>query len=219
MKSNMAQINHHLTDRLLIAYAAGNLPEAFSLVVATHVSLCDECRARLAEFEAVGGAVIETAEEVPVAQGSLEATLALIASGPKSEIRAAPKGDGVLPAPLAAYVGGSLSAVKWRSVGGGVRQAILPTSREATVRLLHIPAGAAVPDHGHRGTELTLVLQGAFRDDAERFARGDVEVADASVEHTPVAEPGEDCICLAATDAPLRFNALLPRLAQPFLRI
>ena len=36
---------------------------------------------------------------------------------------------------------------------------------------------------------------------------------------TPVAEEGEDCICLAATDAPLKFNALLPRIAQPFLRI
>ncbi|MCX7643880.1 MAG: ChrR family anti-sigma-E factor [Rhodobacteraceae bacterium] len=215
----MGRINHHLTDPLLIAYAAGTLPEAFSLVAATHVSLCDECRARLAAFEAVGGAVVETAEAVPVAEGSLAATLARIAAGPKAEIRTPPKAAGILPAPLAAYVGGDLSAVRWRSVGGGVRQAILPTSRGASVRLLHIPAGAAVPDHGHRGTELTLVLQGAFRDDADRFARGDVEVADASVEHTPVAEPGEDCICLAATDAPLRFNALLPRLAQPFLRI
>jgi putative transcriptional regulator len=28
---------------------------------------------------------------------------------------------------------------------------------------------------------------------------------------------GEDCICLAATDAPLRFRGLIPRLAQPLL--
>lgn len=219
--TTMPTITHHLTDRLLMAYAAGSLPEAFSLVVATHVSLCDECRARLAGFEAVGGALVEAVEAVPVSEGSFEATLARIARGPEAEIRVPPPpaSDGIVPAPLAAYIGGGLSAVKWRSIGGGVRQAILPTSREASVRLLHIPAGMAVPDHGHRGTELTLVLQGAFRDEGERFARGDVEVADASVDHTPVAEPDEDCICLAATDAPLRFNALLPRLAQPFLRI
>jgi putative transcriptional regulator len=217
--TTMPTITHHLTDSLLMAYAAGSLPEAFSLVVATHVSLCDECRARLAGFEAVGGAVVEAVEAVPVSEGSLEATLALIARGPAADIRVRPASDGIVPAPLAAYIGGGLSAVKWRSIGGGVRQAVLPTSREASARLLHIPAGMAVPDHGHRGTELTLVLQGAFRDEGERFGRGDVEVADASVEHTPVAEPGEDCICLAATDAPLRFNALLPRLAQPFLRI
>ena len=55
-------IRHHLTDQLLMAYAAGDLPEAFNLVVATHVSLCDECRARLASYEAVGGAMLEGAD-------------------------------------------------------------------------------------------------------------------------------------------------------------
>jgi putative transcriptional regulator len=67
--------------------------------------------------------------------------------------------------------------------------------------------------------ELTLVLQGAFRDSSDRFGPGDVEIADEAMQHTPVAEEGEVCICLAVTDAPLRFNALIPRLAQPFLRI
>jgi len=76
-----------------------------------------------------------------------------------------------------------------------------------------------VPDHGHRGTELTLVLQGAFRDEVDRFARGDIEIATEELEHTPVAEAGEPCICLAATDAPLRFNSLVPRMLQPLLRI
>ena len=100
-----------------------------------------------------------------------------------------------------------------------MRQAILPTSKGAVARLLHIPAGVAVPDHGHRGLELTLVLQGAFSDEVDRFGPGDIEVADESLEHTPVAEAGMDCICLAVTDAPLRFNALLPRMLQPFVRI
>ncbi len=67
--------------------------------------------------------------------------------------------------------------------------------------------------------ELTLVLQGAFRDSEDRFGRGDLEIATEDLEHTPVAEPGADCICLAATDAPLRFNKLIPRIAQSFFRI
>ena len=100
-----------------------------------------------------------------------------------------------------------------------MKQAILPTSESASARLLFIPAGAAVPDHGHRGMELTLVLQGAFADETDRFARGDVEVADQDMEHMPVADIGADCICLAATDAPLRFTSLIPRLLQPFLKI
>lgn len=213
-------IQHHLNDKLLMAYSAGTLPEAFSLVVATHVSLCDDCRARAESFDAVGGAMLDGCDDAELSDDSLAATLAMIRRDPKGPIVASKAvAKAVFPAPLRDYVHGDLDAVKWRPVGGGVRQAILKTSKDATVRLLHIPAGAAVPDHGHRGTELTLVLQGAFRDEADRFARGDIEIADEAVEHTPVAEAGEDCICLAATDAPLRFNALIPRLAQRFLRI
>lgn len=209
-------IRHHLSDPLLIAYAAGNLPEAFGLVVATHVSLCDECRARLETFEAVGGAVMESADAVAMSDGCLEAVMARLGVQDLAPPR---RSRGLFPAPLADYVDGDLAAVKWRPLGMGVRQAILPTARGASARLLYIPAGQAVPDHGHRGTELTLVLQGAFRDDSDRFGPGDVEIATEELEHTPVAEAGMDCICLAATDAPLRFRALMPRLLQPIFRI
>lgn len=212
-------IRHHLSDQLLMAYAAGQLPEAFSLVVATHVSLCDECRARAASYDAVGGAVLEEAEEIAMGEDALATALKRIEGLPQATRSEPLKRAGIFPAPLADYVGGDLSAVRWRRVGGGVRQAILPTGKDASARLLYIPAGTAVPDHGHRGLELTLVLQGAFADESDRFGRGDIEIADEEMEHTPVALAGEDCICLAATDAPLRFRGLIPRLAQPLLRI
>lgn len=219
----MKPINHHLSDDILMAYSAATLPEAFNLMVASHVSLCDECRARLESFDAVGGAVLEDARTDPVAlsEDALAATMALIASGDIDigKAEAPPRKGGVLPGPLQDYVGGDLCAVKWRSVGMGVKQAILPTSKDASARLLLIPAGAAMPDHGHNGIEMTMVLQGAFIDDGVYFARGDVEIADSDLDHTPVADIGEDCICLAVTDGPLQFKALLPRIAQPFLRI
>ncbi len=215
-------ITHHLNDQLLMAYSAGTLPEAFNLVVATHISLCDECRARLASFDAVGGALIED-ERPTVEMGSdaLSTTMARIKAGGMQarDDRPPRTRDPVLPAPLRAYVGGGVDSINWRPVGGGVKQAILPTSEHASARLLFIPAGAAVPDHGHSGLELTLVLQGAFADSEDRFARGDIEIADEDLHHQPIAEPGLDCICLAATDAPLKFRGLLPRLAQPFLQI
>lgn len=212
-------IKHHLTPEIMMAYSAGTLPEAFALVVATHVSMCDDCRADLESYDAVGGAIVEETDVAEMALDSLQATMQLIAEG---DTMTAPKprfAKGTLPAPLQDYVGGDLAAIKWRSIGMGVKQAILPTSKNATARLLYIPAGSAVPDHGHNGTELTLVLQGAFVDETDRFARGDVEIANEDLEHTPIADVGEDCICLAATDAPLKFNALVPRLAQRFLRI
>ena len=218
--NDMNKIKHHLTEPLLMGYASGTLPEAFNLVVATHVSMCDTCRAALAEYDAVGGEVMLSGAPVDVAEDALAATLALIDRGFVEEKAPAKKLEGGLfPAPLQSYVDGDLDNVKWRKVGGGVSQMILKTSDDAIVRLLRIPAGTAVPDHGHRGTELTLVLQGAFVDETDRFAAGDVEVANEDLNHTPVAEAGLDCICLAATDAPLRFNGLMPRLAQKFMNI
>lgn len=209
-------IKHHLSDQLLMGYAAGNLPEAFSLVVATHVSMCDDCRARAEAYEAVGGAVLET-ETATMSEASLDACLAKLGK-PEVPQWAAPR-RGLFPAPLADYIGGDLDSIRWKPLGMGVRQAILPTAKGASARLLYIPAGQGVPDHGHRGLELTLVLQGAFRDDTDRFGPGDVEIAGEADEHTPVAESGVDCICLAATDAPLRFMGLVPRLLQPIFRI
>lgn len=211
-------IRHHLSEGLLTAYAAGNLSEAFALVVATHVTMCDECRARLGALEALGGAVME-ADSVPMDEGSLDAVLARLDAAHSAPRPAPAPRRGVLPAPLTDYVGGDLEAVRWKPLGMGVRQAILPTARGASARLLYIPGGQAVPDHGHRGTELTLVLQGAFRDEVDRFGPGDLEIATDELEHTPVAEEGAPCICLAATDAPLRFRGLMPRLLQPLFRI
>lgn len=211
-------IRHHVSDVLLMAYSAGQLPEAFNLVLATHLSLCDDCRARLGAYDALGGAMLDTCQ-AQLAGDSLEACMARIAGQPPASAPAARPPRGLFPQPLQDYVGGDLAAVKWRPLGMGVRQAILPTGRSATARLLFIPAGQAVPDHGHRGTELTLVLQGAFSDATDRFGPGDLEIANEELEHTPVAEPGQDCICLAATDAPLRFTGMIPRLLQPLFRI
>lgn len=217
-------ITHHLTDDLLMAYSAGTLPEAFNLAVATHISMCDDCRAALESYDALGGAVLEsTGDDSPAAMGdeSFAATMARIRSaGAEETPSSAPRRRARdVPQPLEDYIGGALSEVRWRSVGMGVKQAILPTSRDASARLLCIPAGTAMPDHGHHGTELTLVLRGAFMDADTRFGPGDVEIADAALEHTPIADIGEDCICLAVSDARLKFRGWLPRLAQPFLRI
>lgn len=224
-------VRHHISDELIVAYAAGELDEAVSLLVATHMALCPECRRALEAAEALGGAMLEQAPEAGVSEAELEAVLDRIAhAAPESAPESAPEPPApapgtprrgfVLPRPLRDYVGGDVGDLRWKGLGGGVRHLPVVTGRsQAKARLLNIPAGAAVPDHGHRGLELTLVLAGAFYDQGAWFRRGDVEEADATVEHQPVAGPEEACICLAVTDAPLRFRGLIPRLAQPFLGI
>jgi putative transcriptional regulator len=217
-----APATHQVNDELLAAYAAGTLPEALALVVAAQASICPQTRERLRELEAIGGGLLALSEARPMQLGSFEATLRKIAERaeePEEEEPAAARPCSVLPEPVRSYVGGGIDAVRWRPIGLGARQAILHDTPHATARLLHIPAGCELPDHGHEGTELTLVLQGAFRDGPLRFARGDVEVIDDETQHRPVADPGEDCVCLVACAGKLKFSGLLPRIAQPFLRI
>lgn len=219
----MTDTHHTAPDDVLMGYATGTLSQAFDLVLATHVSLSDDARARLETFEALGGAVLcdldaEDLDRAAPAPDSLQQTLAKI-DGAAPAPRPTSHATGLFPTPLQDAVGGDETAVSWRAVGGGVKQCVLHSDEGGIARLLLIPAGREMPVHSHHGSEMTLVLQGAYRDEGGRFARGDLEVADTEITHQPIAEPGEDCICLVATDAKLRFRSLLPRLAQPFIGI
>lgn len=211
----MSAITHHTPDALLAAYAAGNLPQPFALVVAAHISLCLDCRAAYEAHLATGGAVLETSRTAAVSEGLKSNVLDLL-DAPVAQSPVYQR-SGVYPGPVMEALKGK--PPRWKSLGLGVRQSILSGGRDGSVRLLYIPPGRAVPDHTHGGLELTLVLQGSFRDETGRFGVGDLEVADQNLEHTPIAEAGAPCICLAATDAPLRFNSIVPRLLQPLFRI
>jgi putative transcriptional regulator len=211
----MTVISHHIAEKLIAAHVAGQLPHVFSVVVAAHISVCDECRARAEAAEVLGGALMDSVGPVGLSSGALDRALAALddeVPEPAPITR-----SGIFPAPVMQAMGGKPPA--WRMLGGGVRQQILAADGEGSLRLLYIPPGLAVPEHGHRGLEMTMVLQGSFSDSEGRFAAGDVEVAGGELDHQPIAGPEGPCICLAATDAPLRFHALLPRLLQPLFRI
>jgi len=215
---------HHLSDELLMDYAAGACSEPVSLLVATHLALCPDCRARASGFEAVGGALLDDLPETAVAAGSLDALMARL-DEPEAPIQAkvpAPTGDParMLPQPLRDYVGGDLSTLNWRRATRGVERAdiAIPGDDGYAAQVLRIRPGCAVPQHSHRGDEYVMVLTGGYTDESGDFERGDVQIADPDVEHKPVAMEGEDCICLAVMDAPVRLTGPIGRLFNPFVR-
>jgi putative transcriptional regulator len=217
-------VKHHLSDDFLIEYAAGSLSEGWSLAVASHLALCPECRQRLHAMEGAAGALLDKAGESVDEDEAWARFKARTIDIKVEEIRpGTPAGIGnaaVLPEPLRSYVGGDLGDLKWRALGRGAYQILIETQdKETQVRLLRIPAGKPVPEHTHEGRELTLVLAGSFHDGEDLFARGDIEEADGDLLHTPTATEGEDCICLAVTEAPLKFSSWIVRLMQPILKI
>ena len=210
---------HHISDDLLVSYAAGSLAEGWSLAVATRLSLCARCRQRLGVAEAAGGQLLETLDAGSASDDSWAAVRDRLGVPPKVETATQPE-TAILPRPLRDYVGGDLAQIRWKMLGKGAAQLRIRTGDGDTqVRLLKIPAGKPVPEHSHRGRELTVVLSGAFNDGETLFVRGDVEDADDSVQHVPTATAEADCICLAVTEAPLRFRSWVVRALQPILGI
>jgi putative transcriptional regulator len=214
----MAQF--HPPTELLMDYASGALAQAPSLVVATHLALCPDCRHEVRRLEALGGALLDSAcEELPISSICKDKVMAMLD---------APATDTpepvelflcrVLPAPLRQYVGCGVGEIKWQKLTGAVDRVELGQCTEGRAQLLRIKAGAPMPQHTHGGNEYTLVLQGNFRDESGLYRRGDLAVCDGSVTHAPVAGETEDCICLVVTEGPLRLTGPLGRLLNPFVR-
>lgn len=212
---------HHLSEELLLAYATGGLSEAVALVAAAHLTLCPACRAELGRLQAVGGALVETTPPVAMVGDALDRVLARLdqPAPPAEERLTAGSRDRDIPKALRAYLPADAENLPWRKVIAGLYEYKLDVpGHTGMASLLRIIPGKSMPQHTHRGHEMTLVLRGDFDDHRGHFATGDVCLTDQSVDHQPTAGLGTDCIALAVTDAPLRLTGTFGRLLNPFLR-
>jgi putative transcriptional regulator len=208
-------MRHHPGEDLLLAYASGASDEASGLVVATHLAFCAQCRDAVTLMEQIGGGLLESLPPASMAQTAFAATVAkLDSAAPFARPVRTPSRDGT-PEPLRSYLGGDLSAVRWRRMGP--RLAYMPLFRRGgtSAKLLRGAPGAEVGAHTHRGQEFTLVLKGGFTDVTGNYGPGDLQVADDSLRHSPIADPGEDCINLAVTTASLKFENFIQKIAGP----
>ena len=222
----MSAIMHHPSDAVLIGYAAGSTGEAVSLVVASHLTQCAVCRARVARMEDVAGVMLDRLAPADMTLPDIDALVdAMEANGPPPPppvpkpvpAAAGPPELAGIPVPLRDYLP---DAPAWSSIAPGIRQMRLLKDRTgAEARLLKLAAGKPMPRHGHKGSEMTLVLSGAYRDETGRYGAGDIAEHDGADEHRPMVDRERDCICLVVTDAPLKFRGLVERLVQPFIGI
>jgi putative transcriptional regulator len=208
------RIVHHPEDAMLLAYASGAADEPTALVIATHLSLCAECRRTVAQAETAGGVLLEDVEPQAVASSSLDAVMARLNG---QEQPAPPRAQGVTPEPLRSYLGGDVTDVGWRHIAGGLADYRIMTRGRSVARLLRAKPGSAVLEHTHDGEELTLIVTGGLSDHTGQYHRGDVQTMTDEY-HVPTALPGEDCIVLAVTSAPLRFRKFYAKLFAKYLR-
>jgi putative transcriptional regulator len=212
-------IAHHPGEELLIAYAAGASGEAASLLVATHLALCPECRREVTDAERAGGALLDDMVPVPMSDSALANTMArLNGAEAKLEPRERASANGLrAPEPLRSWIGGDLDQVRWIPVTRGIAYRPILKRNRTTAQLVRSKPGHGISLHTHRGEEYSLVLTGGYTDPTGHYLRGDVQTATPELLHHPITDEGEDCITLAVADAPLAFSNRFVGLLAKFM--
>ena len=209
---------HHPDSLSLMEYSAGNLTEPYALCIRVHLDQCAHCRSRVDTLNSLGAVMMAEQPKVSVSDTSFEQLMSRIDSAPEpvSPIAEAPR-----MSPLQKLLGDDINQLPWKRQLGDVSVLDItekfPGQGERVV-LQKLVAGGKAPAHTHRGTETTIVLQGAFSDQKGVFNQWDFVVLNEEDEHKPVAVGCEDCITLSVLSAPLKLTGTFTRLLNPFIR-
>lgn len=203
----MSTFYHPEYDELL-EFSAGAIAPSVGLCISVHLEYCEQCRQQLAKMDALGGMMFEQLQPEPVDDNLLDAIFQQIDSQASSSAGKAQLDteQDIIPHSVRKLVGYDLDSLKWRRHGNKVRSATLLSDEGLNASLIRIEAGAAIPQHDHRGREYTVVLSGSFSDDSGVFRRGDFVLRHPDEPHAPTATADQDCLCLAVLDAPMRFR-------------
>ncbi|NWG71029.1 MAG: cupin domain-containing protein [Parvularculaceae bacterium] len=216
----------HPTLEWLLAYAGGSTAEAADAIMASHLTLCPQCRRTVARLEALGGALLD-ATPASSQSDSDEGAAAAIAAAAARARPPARRNTGSLhaltPRPMADFIAAKtgtadIQSLPWRFYGPGVQRAVIVSGAAGAVaRLLRSQPGTALARHDHGSDEIAYVLSGAYRDETGLYRTGDVQCATEKAPHRPVIEGPDECIALVVSEAPPVPTELVARLGQLFL--
>ncbi len=211
---------YHPDLDLITDYAAGTLPLAQAACVSVHVSQCDHCKHQVGQLTDLGAAMFEELAPVPVGDSLLNSVLARLDEEPPLTYQKPAADKSGTPAILQRLMRGDFSDLTWKNIGSALRISYLQTGDpDHEFALYHIKAGGKIPEHTHRGNEMTLVLAGGFSDLNGSYHEGDFILRRPGDVHAPTALQSEDCICLSVLDAPLKFTTWRFRWMNPFLKL
>lgn len=214
-------INHHPSDETLLRYAAGTLSDGPTLVVGVHVEGCDRCFVRVADFESIGGQIVDEMTPGHLAADALARTLegldAATAWPRRKPAMARRRANNLGIAPPVSLLGCDIGPWRWLGPGFRWSKVTIPGSPEAKVMFLKGRAGLRLPAHGHTGTEFMQVMSGSLSDERGHYGPGDLDEADDDVDHQPIVDVQSECVCLAALEGDMRLHGLLGRLVRPLV--
>lgn len=216
-------IKHHPTFELIQAFVNGDLPASLSAAITIHADMCPKCQKQIAQLtDQVAEASFEEAfldrfiVNEPEETTSFDEMIDLItqsndiiATKPSVEKTVTFNNEPyVLPQALH-----SMTLGKAVNIGKLSRSRIQLNENEIHTSLLQIQPGGGVPEHTHKGFELTLLLDGSFHDEKGEYVKGDFIMLDASHQHHPVSEEG--CLCYTVANDALHFTQGINKLLNP----
>lgn len=221
MAVNMNDTYHSL----LMDYAAGTLDEAYALVVAAHLALSPAARKMVAEYEQIGGGLLqEHCTPVAMCESALRTVLGRLDACAENkperpctqeEIRCAELK--AMPSCLRAYMVAEDGHLPWKPHSTGIHAITLKTSCGGSrLRIYKIENGTALPRKEEKNCEILLILNGTLASNDLVYERGDLFAGDSTPAFETLAGRGEVCTFLAVGKMPENAINLLKSFFRPF---
>lgn len=206
-------------DALLAAYVAATLSVPLAALVEAHLELRPQSRRYVADLATLGGILLGEVAPRPLREHG-RVLAAALAAQPDTPAPAAigTAGAAPLPASLLRLIGRDPAGLSWRRVIPGLKECPILVAPGIQASLMRIGAGRRMPEHTHTGQEVVLVLEGGFSDVHGHYRRGDIEIADDTFRHRPVADRDGDCVFFVVRDGPVRLTGPIGRWIQRLRR-
>ena len=183
-----------LKNQLIYEFASGILGPAKSLFTSTYLQLNSNASKIGSTFEHIlGENLMETENVYPKNLKYTDCINSNISNSFTS-----------VKDPVTSFFG-NLNEINWKQVYKGFKEYTASIDDKDELKLIKMEPGISVPLHSHGGKEYILVLEGSFCDEYGEYSKGDIQINDQNIKHTPIASKDLGCVCLSITDQDVIF--------------
>ncbi|OBT19697.1 transcriptional regulator [Vibrio tasmaniensis] len=222
-------IKHHPNAAILKDFVDGNLADSVSLIVSSHVELCEHCQKQVSMLTAQAADSIFESDTagLKLSDSEMDAFLSddgefdfdaidQITADLSQAVEVVVEAQQETVSNTTFTIPRALNSVArkdWLNLGKISRARLDFDDESHHTSLLHIDKDGQVPCHTHKGFEITLLLEGSFEDEMGVYNKGDFIWLDGEHTHQPATKEG--CVCLTVSSDALYFTKGVSQLFNP----
>ena len=177
-------------NQLILDFASGSLGLSKSILVSSYLYLNSKANNINSTFENLLGENLLNINNKPLSKLKYTDCLSDISDKANNKNNITP---------IAKLVG-PFEQLNWKNIYKGFSEYTADIDDKDELKLIKMEPGTSAPIHSHGGKEYILVLSGSFCDEYGKYIKGDIQINDQKIKHTPVACKDEGCICLSITE-------------------